>query len=203
MTKLTDAIFEAYNHDATDTAKIARQLNERRRAVWINELTDLARTHGCTRLAGTPKGADARKLKDDSQRDAESISNTYNRELRNQIERLYKANPRGNTRYYTSNLSKWQTKRDSWKSYQISLNTDSSARQYAQQRFYTMNANLAKRFVASGPPPVCKICIRIFAAGVVDFAYTQFAPLPAHISCPHLYKVVAPTKVSCDQLWLG
>jgi hypothetical protein len=203
MTKLTDAIFAAYDHNATDTAKIARQLTERRRAVWINTLTDLARQHGCTRLAGTPKGADAKKLRDDSQRDAESISNTYNKQLRNEIERLYAANKKGNTRYYTSNLAKWQARRDTWKVYQIALNTDSSAREYARLRFYEMNANLAKRFIATGPPPVCKICIRIFAAGVVDFAYTRFQTLPAHISCPHLWKAVAPTKVSCDQLWLG
>lgn len=203
MTKLTDAIFAAYDHDATDTAKIAKQLTERRRAVWINTLTDLARQHGCNRLAGTPKGADAKKLADDSKRDADSISNTYNKQLRNEIERLYKVNPRGNSRYYSSNLAKWQVRRDSYKTYQIALQTDSSARYYAQQQFYLNNRLIAKRFVASGPPPVCKICIRIFAAGVVDFAYTQRQSLPAHIGCPHLWRVLSPVQVACEALWLG
>lgn len=203
MTALTDSIYNAYAKDADDVTKLAKLLTERRRAVWINTLSELARTHGCSQLAATPKGKYARKLADDSKLDAESIVNTFNTDLRREIEKLYKANPRGNRIYYSNNLIKWQKRRDTWKVYQIGLNTDSTTRYYAQQSFYSNNVELAKRFVAGGPPPVCKICIRIFAAGVVDFAYTQYQPLPAHIGCPHLFKVIAPTKISCEKLWLG
>jgi hypothetical protein len=203
MTRLTDAIIEAYSYDADDIKALAAKLTERRRAGWINELSALAQTHGCGQRAGTPKGADARELRQMSQTDAESIARTFNRDMTRTVERLNKSNPRGNRRYYTSNLDKWARARDSWKSLQIGLNTDSTVRQFAQQRFYEMNPQLAQRFAAFGVPPVCKICIRIFAAGVVDFSYTQRNPLPAHIFCPHLYQPVAPAKAECAKLWLG
>lgn len=202
MTALTDSLYEAYAYDAEDTAKISRQLTERRRAAWINELSALAAKHGCSQLAGTPKGQDAKFLATISQTDADSITNTYNRELRNQIERLYQRNKRGNRTYYTSNLAKWQAARDVWKNYQIALQTDTTARQYAFSRFYAMN-QIAQAFVAGGPPPTCKICIRLFAVGVVDYAYTQQHGFPAHVNCPHSWRTVAPVKVECSKLWLG
>lgn len=203
MTKLTDAIFEAYAHIASDTAKIAKQLNERRRAVWINTLSDLARQYGCNRLAGTPKGADAKKLKDDSQRDAESISNTYNRELRGQIERLYKANRTGNTRYYTSNLAKWVKQRDNFKVYQIALQTDSSARQYAKSRFWEMNKQQDGKFIMRGAPPVCRQCMKIMGMGILTLEFVQANPCPIHINCVHQYEQLRIPQIACDKLWLG
>jgi hypothetical protein len=203
MTKLTDTLFDAYAYDESDTAKLTRQLNERYRATWINAMQDLAATHGCTQYPPTPKGADAKYLRGLAERDADSISNTFNKDLRREIERLYAANKKGNKIYYTSNLAKWQTKRDLWKVYQISLATDSNARQYAFTRFYAENTQIARMFVASGPPAVCKICMRLFAAGVVDYTFTQSHPFPAHISCPHLWRAAAPQKVECAKLWVG
>ena len=203
MSQLTDVLSLLYRYDEDDIAKLAKRLTERRRATWINTLSDLASKHGCTRLAGTPKGQDARKLADDSLKDAQSVARTYNRELASEIARLQRANPRGNRQYYISNLSKWQARRDSHKIYAIGLNTDASAREYAFQRFYAKNAQIARRFVASGPPAVCRICLNIFAAGVVDLQYTRVHPLPAHYLCPHTYSAVAPAKADCATLWLG
>lgn len=203
MSRLTDIIALLYSYTDADTAKLTRQLTERRRASWINTLSELAKKHGCNQLAGTPKGADAKKLAEDSQKDAESVARTYNRELANEIRRLNEANPKGNRTYYISNLEKWQKRRDAHKIFAIGLNTDGSARQYAFQRFYQMNAQIARRFAASGPPAVCVICMRIFAAGIVDFAYTQMHPFPAHYLCPHFYTAIAPTKADCSLLWLG
>lgn len=203
MTALTDSIYDAYAYDDADTEKLIRQLRERMFATWTNTLSDLARTHGCSRLAGTPKGENAKYLRGLAERDGQSISNTYNRDLRAQIEKLYAANKKGNRTYYTSNLAKWQKRRDEWKVWQIALATDSNAREYAFQQFYKHNQDIAKRFAASGPPAVCKICLRLFAAGVVDFMFTQLNPFPAHIGCPHTWKAVAPARVSCEALWLG
>lgn len=203
MSVLTDTLYAAYAYDTEDTTKLLRQLNERYRATWINALQDLARTHGCNQYPPTPKGADAKYLRSLAERDAQSISNTYNKDLRREIERLYAANKKGNRTYYTSNLAKWQKKRDTWKVYQIGIATDSNARQYAFTRFYAMNTQIARMFVASGPPAVCKICLRLFAAGVVSYEFTQMNPFPAHINCPHLWKAAAPQKVECSQLWVG
>lgn len=203
MSALTERLIELYSYTQDEIDALVRVINERRRATWINALADLVEVHGCSQLPGTPKGVDSKELRQMSVADAESIARTFNRDLARTVERLYKANPRGNRTYYASNLDEWAAARDQWKSLQIALNTDSTARYYAMKRFYEMNPNLAQRFVASGPPPVCKICIRIFAAGVVDFDYVESQPLPAHLYCPHLYQTLVPIKADCQQLWLG
>lgn len=203
MSQLTDTLYLLYSYQSDDTAKLTRTITERRGAAWINEMSDLAKRHGCNQLAKTPKGSDAKELMRQSQEDAESITRTYNRELRNVIERIYKTNPRANRNAYFKELEAWAKKRDAYKTLQIGLNTDGTARYFAQQRFYQQNPPLARRFVAAGGAPTCKVCIRIFAAGVVDFEYTQKHPLPAHINCPHFFKAFSPAKVDCDTLWLG
>jgi hypothetical protein len=203
MTRLTDTIYLLYSQQTADTDKLTRVITERRKAAWINELTTLAKRHGCSRYAGTPKGEDARELTRTSQTDADGISRTYNRELRNQIERIYRENPRANRNAYYKALEAWAKQRDSWKTLQIALHTDSTARQFAHTRFYQQNPAIAQRFAAAGPPAVCRICLKIFADGVVDFMYTQKHPFPAHINCPHSYKAIAPVRAACDALWLG
>lgn len=202
MTPLTDTIFNAYAYDQSDIDKLAAKLTEQRRAAWLNSLADMARLHGCSQFPKPPKGADAKKLKTDSIKDAESIANTYNRELRNQIERIYKDNPRANRNTYARRLATWNARRDAYKVYQISLNTDSTARQYAQSRFYSMNP-LEPRFVYSSIPPVSNECIRRTAAGVVTLAYVQSHPVPSHVNCPHQWRNVAPQRADCANLWLG
>lgn len=203
MSKLTDTIALLYSYQQADINKLTRVITERRKASWLNTLAGLAKTHGCNRFPQSVKGSDARELERMSKADAESIARTFNREVRAQIERIYKENPRANRNAYFKRLEAWAKKRDAYKSLQIGLNTDSTARRFAQERFYTENKALAQKFVASGPPAVCEICLNIFAAGVVNFDYTRKHPLPAHIFCPHTYKSIAPVRASCEAIWLG
>ncbi len=203
MSKLTDLLALLYKYSEADTAKLAKQLNERMRGAWVNQMSDLAKKHGCSHLGTVPKGADAKKFRDDSKRDAESVAKTYNRELANEIARLVKVNTKGNRAYYIKNLNIWQRRRDSNKIWAIGLNTDSAGRQHAFTRFYQMNPQIVRKFMASGPPAVCRICINIFAAGIVDLAYTQSHPFPAHYLCPHSYVAVAPARAECTTLWVG
>jgi hypothetical protein len=202
MTKLTDAILAAYAQDGDDTTKLTKRLTERRRATWINTLAELASKHGCNKNPGTPKGADARKLAADSKRDAESVINTFNTNLQNEIKRLVKANPKGNRAYYASNISKWVRRRAVWKNYQIALMADTTARQYATERFYTMN-KFEQRFVYSSIPPVSKECIKRSRKGIVNFKYVQTHPVPSHVNCPHTWIPVSPQRADCEILWVG
>lgn len=203
MSRLTDTITFLYQYQDADIEALARQITERRKAAWINKLSELARVHGCNRLAGIPKGADARELERLSRQDAESIARTFNRDVRREVERIYAENPRANRQTYYARLEKWAKKRDAWKVYSISLNTDGTARQYAFERFYAQNPTLTRSFVAGGPPAVCDVCLNIFAMGIVDLAFVQANPLPAHINCPHYYVNAAATPARCETLWLG
>lgn len=205
MSKLTDIIALLYRMDEDDTRKTARQLNERYRASWVNTLSDLAKKHGCSRLGQVPKGDDAKKFREDARRDAESITRTFNTQLENEIKRIIKDVPKANRNTIIKRLEAWKKKRDAYKTLDIGINTDGAARQYAFTRFYQENSQIRRAFIAAGPPPTCAKCIRIFAAGIVDFEYTQQHPLGllCHYNCPHFYRSVAPQKVECSTLWLS
>jgi hypothetical protein len=90
-----------------------------------------------------------------------------------------------------------------WKAAQIALNTETNTREFARNRFWQENGLTERRLIASGPPPTCKICIRIFGAGIVDYAYTRRNPLPAHVNCPHWYQLYRKPKVDTAKAWMG
>lgn len=203
MSQLTDTLFLLYSYQSDDTARMTRVITERRKATWLNVLGDLAKTHGCSQFPKSVKGSDARELERMSQEDAESITRTYNRELRNQIERIYKANPRANRNAYYRQLEAWAKKRNSWKSLQIGLYSDSTARYYAKSRFWAENGLQDGRFVFRGPPPTCERCVKLFAAGVVDGAFVRSHKTPIHHNCPHEWERIGAQKIACSELWLG
>ncbi len=203
MTTLTDTLFSFYAYTQADIDDLAKRLEERRRATWINTLTELARKHGCGQLPGTPKGEFARHLKRLSVEDAQHIANTYNRELLNQVNRIFKSNPRANRNTYAKQLGAWIARRDAYKTYQIGLQTDSTARQYAQAEFYRHNPKIAPKFRYSPIPPVSKECIKRTRKGAVSLKYVLSHPTPAHINCPHTWLPQSPKQADCELLWLG
>ncbi len=171
--------------------------------IWIKAITDEARACGCDRSGVAPSGADLEALRSMSEKAAQSVADTYNRDVQRQLNKLTKAVPDGDKDYYLRELRKWAANRSVWKSAQIALNTETQTREYARRRFWEMNKLTERKFIATGVTPTCKICVRIFAAGVVGWDYVRRNPLPAHINCPHYYKLVHKPKVDCKTLWVG
>lgn len=187
-----------------DVTALADSILERRKASWISALREQARIHGCTSASpSAPRLGDLDMLKRMSAEDAKSIAATYNRELANKINALYRENPRGNRTFYFSRLEAWSTKRAAWKSPQIALTTEMQTRAYAMERFRAMNFDKPLRYIFAGPAPTCRVCVKLFAEGVVDEAFMRSTPIPVHPNCPHYFRVVRPPKLECNQLWLG
>lgn len=205
MTVLTQTLSLLYSLQSADERALAQTLLSSRKAAWATGLRDVMRQHGCNGAPNAPSGGDLAELRRLSAEDAKSIAATWNRELSAEIERLYAANVRGNRQYYYSNLEKWATKRDQWKSAQIALNTETTTRQYARSQFYANNSFRGQRYRLTGPPPVCPVCSRHFGAGIVEQAYVDRAGLGAfHVGCTHEFQVVRPEKVNdCAELWTG
>jgi hypothetical protein len=143
------------------------------------------------------------ELKAMSAEDAQSIVNTWNRDVERQIERLFNANRRGNRNYYYKNMEAWAEGRRSWKQPQIAITTAQQTRWVAQTRFRQMNGLRGQQYVFYGPPPVCAICIGLFAEGLVSEAFIQQNPTPVHPLCPHEWRPVAIQRISCDDIWVG
>lgn len=179
-------------------ADLARQLTIQYRATVQEQIT----LYGCQKTVTGPDREAQQWIDAYTEKYGQSIANTYNRELANKVQAIYAANPRSNRYAYIRELEAWTTRRNAYKVDSIALNTFTAARKYAQDRFVEENG-IEGRWTFTGPPPVCKICIRIKALGVVTLETTKKRPLPAHPSCPHRWSQVVPKKIDCSNAWTG
>lgn len=203
MSALTDFIVDSYSMTELDTEQLSDMLLGQRAKEWSLAIQQELARYGCTQTAQGPVGADALELFAMSERDAQSITNTYNRELANQVKSLYRKNPKGNKAYYAANLASWTQARDAWKQRQIALQTASSTRQLAQQRFRAENS-VGGKFVFAGPPPVCIKCIRLRAMGAVTIEIVNQYGNSQHINCPHEWVAIrVKGQVDCTRVWAG
>lgn len=202
LSNLLRVIALLYKMQAEEVEKLSADLLKQRKQVWRQTLLDEARTYNCNKSPRAPSGRDLAELKAMSDEDAKSIANTWARDVERQLQKLFKTNPRGNRNYYISNMEAWADKRASWKNPSIALNTETGTREYTKGRFREMNLS-KPMFVFTGPAPTCKICVREFAAGIVDENYVRSHPCPRHINCPHTWKVVNRQFIACPDMWLG
>lgn len=202
-TALTKVISLLYRYADADRDGLYERLLTARKRAWDSALRREAQEHGCPGAAQAPRREDLEELKRMSREDADSIAATFNRDVTSEVERLYEANPRGNRRYYTSNLERWNTARNQWKLPQIALVTDTSTTEYARARFREMNYPSDMRYVFDGAPPTCPDCTERYAAGIVNEAYTRRFPCPRHPGCPHQWVALDKPKIDCSEMWRG
>ena len=160
---------------------------------------------GCNQASNGPDPQSQRWLEDFARDTAKGITNTYQNDLTKKVRQLKAAAPRGNRYYYLRGLETWEKERTSKKAPTIALNTMADARAYAQDRFIRENGLTKQRYAPVGPPPVCKICVRIFAKGPLPWEECQkkINFVPAHSRCPHTRAALVPKKLDCSTVWRG
>lgn len=203
-TALIRAIVETYSMQEGDIQALLNEIARQTTIVYRQTVQSSLALYGCQKIVTGPDSVAQEWIDAKALKDAKGIATTYQNELENKVIALYRANPRGNRNYYSSNLNSWIALRSSRKSTSISLNTMTQARQYAQDRFAKEN-NITGKWVLVGPPVTCKDCVRIRALGPVDFATTQKArnKLPFHVNCPHRWGQLVPKKIDCAEAWTG
>lgn len=203
MSQLTQIIALLYRMQDADVKALEREILDARKRAWAQALSEAARAHGCTKTPHAPRREDLAELKRMSREDAKSIAETWNRDVTRQIERLHAENPRGNRQYYFNRLEAWASQRAQWKNQQIALQTEQTTRFYAQQRFYAMNGLRGQKYIFVGSAPVCRICARLFARGIVTQDFVNRYPCPQHPSCSHEWKPLTSEKLDCRETWVG
>lgn len=204
QSNLVRTITLLFSMQEADTVDLATQLQAQRVTEWTKAISSELRRYGCSQTGQAPAGTDAEALSQLSLADARSIAQTYNRELGNQVQRLYASNPRGNRNYYFKALETWSAKRDGYKAGQIALNTAATTRSMAQTRFREMNG-VEGRYTFGGPPAVCIRCVRLKAKGIVSLDVVKANPTPIHPNCPHEFVDIRPlrSKIDCATVWTG
>jgi hypothetical protein len=194
----------AFEFTLPDAQTLTTSILAQRTETWRVTLTSEARAAGSSKVGIGPHGRDFSELSRMSRTDARSIVNTFNRELNNQIDRLYDANPDGDRAYYIRELTVWSDKRAAYKDRQIANQNRATTRTYAQQRFNEENKSGEALYLFAGPPPREPVCAGHFSAGLVDRTYVERNPTPIHINCPHDWEVqVTRIGVPLERIWTG
>jgi hypothetical protein len=197
-------ILPLYRMDQGDVEALASDLRRQVMAEYGREIQRNLNLYGCQRLYSGPDQTSQAWIDDYVGRMSESIARTYNSQLQNEIRRQYTANPRANRFSYIRALDAWTVRRNAYKVPSIALNSMTQVRAYAQDRFIREN-KITGRFAMVGPPPVCKICIRIKANGPLPWEECQRPEnrLPAHVNCPHRREALVLIKIDCANAWTG
>lgn len=184
-------------------ALTAGQLFEQSKRVWLSAIQDEIDYVGVNARAQGPNGVDYDYLRQMADDDAASITATYNRDIEKRINKLFDEFPNASKEFYVQSLRAWAEDRSGYKGIQIAANTEFKVRDYARSRFREMNYAEETRFVFTGPAPTCSRCVKLFAAGIVDFAFVRATEIPVHINCPHFFKPVRKPKIDPSNLWVG
>jgi hypothetical protein len=203
VSRLTQIISLFYHMNLDDMNALSAQLLESRKRTWFEALRAEARAYGCNQVPNAPSGSDLAELKAMSKEDALSITNTYNRDVDRQIDKLYDANRKGNRFYYAKQMEAWSERRRAWKQPSIVVTTETQTSEFARSRFRQMNIPAGRKYIFAGGAPTCKDCVSRFAAGVVDEAYIRKYSTPRHLNCPHYWRELRLSKLKCETLWLG
>jgi hypothetical protein len=189
MTALTNLIYELYAMTEADILQLQAALFEQMQAAWLAQMGTLARQHGALNATPVLQGAEYERLQAKALEDARKIAQTYNDDLRRQVNAIYTRNPSAGREEYISILASWGRERGEHKTITIAIATILWAAALGLELFITRNNLQYQLFKAIGGTPVCEKCMRIIAAGVVSYQYTVDNPLPAHLGCGHEYVV--------------
>jgi hypothetical protein len=195
-------IFEAYRMDESDIVSLYERLERQLTSVYRQTIQRNLIKYGCQKTVTGPDAQSTRWIQAKARKDSEGISNTFDRELMSQIQKVRAKNKRANRFQYIRELDAWIAKRNGYKVASISLNTLTAAREYAAQRFrHENNINTRMRFV--GPPPVCRKCIKLFGLGAVSVETADRYGDSQHGGCPHRWEELVIRKIDCSTAWTG
>lgn len=202
---LIETIVALYAFTAEDMAALEAELFEQMRLAYLEHLRSLATQHGIPNAAVMLGPSEEARLRAKAREDASSIANTYNQELRAQVEAIFARNPAATREDVIDILASWGRNRAEYKAIQVAIYSILWSANLGFDLFITRNNLQQQLFRAVGGIPVCPECQRIVAYGIVPFAVTQEYPLPLHLNCTHEWTVVNATDLGADGslVWLG
>ncbi len=209
FTRVMKLVHLAMRMDDFDERKIQNQVLVEKRGAYVDQLTALAKSVGCSRKGSLRPGIVQKEMVAESEADAASIVNTYNYDLAHAIQSIKSATVTANRHVYAKRLLEWDTERAKWKSLQISLWDTGKWSARALAEFMVKNADLIRGYARLMPKPaaeeVCEGWVKRGWMRITDRLVSVIAEWPPHLNCPHFWEFqlgkVKPDD--CARLWVG
>ena len=132
---------------------------------------------------------------------AQTICDTYNRDLAFAIEAVIAQYPKANRWVIAYHLRDWEAGRQSWKADQIATTEAFVTANEAKMEFYGMNA-ITEPKAWFGYSLICEQCQAIAAQNPYKLRDAQAIGLP-HVGCLDQWHIEPGEMVECSELWLG
>ncbi len=195
----------AVRMDSYDRDALALELTRSMRRAFEDELSIQAARVGCASRSGRLNNSPILSaLNEVAKTKADSIVATFNYDLAAAVVQVRADAPKANRHVYASRLRAWDTKRNQWKSTQIAMDSDGTARSIAQSEFFAHNGRGGSA-ILQPRKAVCPICQGWINRKEVPLAVAQNNPPPYHPNCPHYWSTNPEkwAKESCPLLWMG
>ena len=132
---------------------------------------------------------------------AESIANTYNRDLERQLARIGEAIPTANRQTYMAGLREWEADRIAARTPGISV-TEFTTTHNTMQREFVQRNGLEGRGRVAPPEAAEHICEELVGQGWMPLDEAHQLDLPAHVRCIHFIEAEYDAP-DTGLLWTG
>ena len=186
-----------------DVTALADGLFKQGRPTAEETLLQEAHAVGCSPLSVHLSGGYLLSwIRDRSDWAAQSICDTYNRELANEIRRIIADVPTANRWVIAARVQAWEVARELlYKADQIATTETFEIANYVKFQFYEMNkTNEPEAWF--GHSLQCELCQSIAAANPHTLAEAEAIGLP-HVGCLDYWDIRGGEVVDCADLWLG
>lgn len=205
MPSKASILFDALKFSNADQERLTTSILSRYQDAYRDAIQQQINNLGRTEQARRASGRELITLTQFVRRDVNSIANTYNADLRREIDRLLIVNPDAGLQLLKYELRAWQQQRLRWKDQQISRASAGNGAAYARDVFVQKNRLTGQQFIWDAAPPIVANshheCIRRVQAGAVTWQ-TAKGWERTHPNCRHVKRVVGQPAVRGD-LWRG
>lgn len=195
-------VYLAFMKTQDDVQSLANSLFEQGRRTAEEALLQEAQAAGCPQLSvHLTTGPLLSFVRDRADFAAQSVCDTYNRELISAIYRIIQETPTANRWVIAARLQTWDVARQGWKNDQIATTEAFVIANEAKMQFWNMN-KLSEPEAWFGYSLICEVCQDIAAHNPYTLAQAEEIGLP-HIGCLDQWHIKGGETVPCEQLWLG
>ncbi|UNO48036.1 phage portal protein [Alicyclobacillus acidoterrestris] len=178
-----DMVKSAFTLDSSQIHQLSQALYTLKQDTFLESYNTMARDEDEQLITSLPPSV-SMELRQDANRTAQEIVNTYHDELTAQHAKLVAAGVLGKQLY--NSLKQWLSDRNSWKGQSIAMTEVSRPWNLGVFAFdRAMNRTDARQYIVSPGSGKCTTCQTMIANGPYTYSEAMSLPIPAHPNCIH------------------
>ncbi len=201
----SDLLYDALRMREPDIDQLSRTIRRRYSEAYKAAISKELEALGRPERGQNPSGAELETIRGFVDRDITSITDTYHRELRSQIDKVLASNP--SLTDAKAQLVAWEQARAGYKEQQIITASRGNGAEYGRGLFFQRNRLTSQKFTWDATPPIVvnshQTCIARVQAGAVTWNEAKDWER-VHPNCRHTRRLENGGAVTITgKVWTG